>query len=248
MNYVDQYLRLDERAETEETRAEEYKSKANEDRWEQCRIVHAAISEGGYTRRDFAEAVGRGASTISYQFRIWDKYGVHGGAQPRYADALAEMKGEPEAPADRTILRSMQQAKAIAKNPELALRLISDPLVARALMGNDHVRVKLMQTKHELDAQRAARVDRRQRERVPGFVEWGEQMEAENLLHRARRDINKALELLRGMPPLKAEARKSLSQEVEWLATSIEWLEETLKPQRSAGLSDEIEVFLAEQT
>jgi|SRR5215472_468239 len=247
MKYVDQYLRLEERATGAESRADEYRARAEENRWEQCRIVYEAVESGEYSRTAFARAVDKGSRAIDHQFNIWQAWGSHGARKrPRYADAYAQVRGDASS-SDRYERNATEAARRVLADPKQARQVLEDPQIRRALMGNDKIRAGLSRTAREIDAQVAAKVDRRMRERHPGSVEMGEYLDAMGRVLHARQDVNKALDLLRGLPPMDADQRDQMRQIVGWLSTSIEWLHETLKARRNASLGDEIEAYLAEQ-
>jgi len=244
-NYVDQYVRLDKRAADAESHADEYKTRADQNRWEQCRIVHDAIESGEYNQSTFAAAVGKGRSTIQFQYSAWYSHG-HRARRPSYTDAMAEARGgSTESENART---DVARARSALRDPKLAKRVLADEDIRRAVMSNDRVRRDLTRTAREVDAQRAAKVARQTRESAPKHAEAREYYEAIARLTHARQDANKALDLLRGLPPLDADQREDVREILGWLSTSVEWLYEAIKARRTATLSDEIESYLEAQT
>lgn len=244
--YVDQYLRLEDRARDAEGHAEQYRARAEENRWEQCRIAHDAVESGEFSRRSFAEAVGRSEKHIRCQFHIWNQWGATRASQrPSYGDAYNDMAGDSTEA--KTSRRDLSGARQVLADPRLARQVLDDPDVRRKLMSDDRIRRDLTRTVHEVDAHRAARVSRQRRESAPRLAEAREYYDALARLTHARQDVNKALDLLRGLPPLQADQRDEMRQVAGWLSTSLDWLHETLKARRTATLSDEIENYLADQ-
>lgn len=132
--YVDAYLRLEDRAAGAESKADEYRKRADDNRWEQCRIAHEATSDGGYSKSAFADNVGVSRTTIQRQVKIWERWGctvtVH---RPTYAEAIAWSLGSTaEAETDR---KQLANAKTVARNPEAVRELLRDP-VAAAVVAN----------------------------------------------------------------------------------------------------------------
>lgn len=94
-NYVERYQSLEAKASGHEKAAEEYKRRAEEDRWEQCRIAHEAVESGGFSRRKFAEAVGKSQTTVSRQCRMWERWGESARTnRPTYWEAQAEIRND----------------------------------------------------------------------------------------------------------------------------------------------------------
>jgi hypothetical protein len=242
--YVDQYLRLEDKATSEESHAEDYRARADQDRWEQCRIVHEAIDSGDYNQASFGREVGRHGTHIGRQYRAYEMFGQRA-RRPSYSEAIAAADGTtPEAETER---KSLSHATRVMSDPKLAKQVLEDPDVRRKLMANDRIRSDLNRTSREIDAQRAARVARKQRQNAPDLAEAREYYDAMGRLVHARQDINKALDLLRGIPPLDNDQRDELRQVTGWIGTSLDWLNETLKARRTATLADEIETYLADQ-
>lgn len=246
-SYVDQYVRLDKRAADAEGHADQYRARADENRWEQCRIVYEAIESGEYSGASFGRAVGRNGSTINNQRWIWESYGhLHEGRRGRYSDRWAEALGQ--IPGTRHEANALSGARKVLADPKLAKQVLDDPSIRRAVMSNDRLRRDLTRTAHEVDAHRAAKVARQTRESAPRLAEAREYYEAISRLTHARADVNKALDLLRGLPPLSADEREDVREILGWLSTSVEWAYEAIKARRAATLSDEIESYLQEQT
>jgi Family of unknown function (DUF6192) len=242
--YVEQYKQLEQRAVDADDHAEQYKARAEKDRWEQCRIVHDAIESGDYSRGSFADAVGRSKAHIARQYTVWSRHGSRA-RRPAFHEAMAEAMGSTaEAETDR---KQLSHARQVMADPSLARQVLADPSIQRKLMSNDRIRSDLNRTAREVDAHRAARVARQQREDAPRLTEAKEYYDALARLLHAKADVNKALDLLRGLPPLSEDQRKDLRETLGWLSTSVDWVYEAIKARRSATLSDEIESYLAEQ-
>lgn len=139
--YVDSYLRLEERASGAESKAEEYRKRSEDTRWEQCRIASEAVTVGGYTKRGFAEAVGVSDTTVRRQMRIWERWGATVTvARPSYAEAIAWTLGSTaEAETDR---KQLSNAKTVLRNPEAVREVMRDPAVRLAAREaiNEHDR------------------------------------------------------------------------------------------------------------
>lgn len=91
--FVEQYRKLEDHASELETVAEDYKSRADEDRWEQCRLAYEAVESGEFTQRSFAEAVAKGQTTVSIQCRMWKQWGEYARTQrPTYWEAQAAIR------------------------------------------------------------------------------------------------------------------------------------------------------------
>jgi hypothetical protein len=242
--YAEQYLRLEERASTAEGHAEEYRTRAEENRWEQCRIVHEAIESGSYSQSSFAREVDRSPGHIRRQYEAFRLFGSRA-RRPSYAEAIAAADGSTAA--QETDRKQLSHARQVLADPKMAKQVLDDPDIRRSLMSNDRIRRDLTRTAHEVDTHRAARVARKMRENAPGLEEAREYYDAFARILHARQDVNKALDLLRSLPPLEAGQREEMREAVRWLSTSLEWLNETLKARRTATLSDEIENYLADQ-
>ena len=131
--YVDSYLRLEDRASGAESKADEYRQRADENRWEQCRIVHEAVTLGGHTRNAFALAVGTSRTTIGRQFAVWEYFGIHAsGNRPTYGEAVAIAYDGTTQTAE-TDRKQLVNARAVLKNPEAVRELLKDTSVAAVL-------------------------------------------------------------------------------------------------------------------
>ena len=130
---------------------------------------------------------------------------------------------------------------------ELAKELLDDPRIRREIVRDDRVRRDLNVAEREIDAGRAATVARRQREDAPRLAEARELYDAKARIHRARSEINIAVEALRGLPALDADEREALRYDVELLEASVSWLSEFTKARRPVTLANEVEAFLADQ-
>jgi hypothetical protein len=243
--YVDQYRKLDKRAADAESHADDYRARAEDNRWDQCRIVHEAIESGEYSQRSFATEVGKGSTLIRRQYDAWYMYG-HRVRRPSYTEAMAAVMGAT--PESENARKDIVKARSALRDPVLAKQVLDDAEIRRSLMSNDRVRRDLTRTAHEVDAQRAAKVARQTRESAPRHAEAREYYDAIARLTHARADVNKALDLLRGLPPLGADQREDVREILGWLSTSVEWTYEAIKARRTATLSDEIESYLEEQT
>lgn len=130
MNYVDQYLRLDERASAAENKVEEYRTRAEENRWEQSRIAHEAVRDGGYTQAQFSQEVGKSTAEISRQVRVWDRYAqISLATRPAFADAVASVMGMGTTVEAETDRKQISNARAVLRSPEAARELLADPVV-----------------------------------------------------------------------------------------------------------------------
>lgn len=244
-SYVEQYRRLEAQAGEADSRVEQYRARAEQNRWEQCRIAHEAIESGEFSRRSFAREVEKSDVHIGIQYQAWMRYG-HRVRRPSYTEAMAEARGSD---ADSENVRvDLAKTRKVLNDPKLAREVLSDPDIARKLMADDRVRAGLSRTSREIDAHRAAKVSRQQRESAPKLAEAKEYYEALSRLTHARQDARHALDLLRGLPPLDPDRRAEVRQELDWLQASVDWLRETVKARRAATLSDEIESFLADQS
>ncbi len=127
-NYVDAYLRLEEKASTAESKVSEYRQRAEDSRWDQCRIAHEAVSDGGFTQTGFASEVRRPKETIRRQCRVWEQYGeVSLASRPTYGEAVAQVLGTTQsAETDR---KQVSNARAVLRDPDLARELLADPKV-----------------------------------------------------------------------------------------------------------------------
>lgn len=128
-DFVRSYLQLEDRAAGAESKADEYRQRAEANRWEQCRIAYEAVESGDFSQTSFAKAVGVNQSTISRQYRIWGEYGSYALAhRPAYASSLVDAGGV-SAQTDR---KQISNARAVLKDPALARELMADP-TARAV-------------------------------------------------------------------------------------------------------------------
>jgi hypothetical protein len=246
-SYVEQYRRLEEQAVDADSRVEQYQARAEQHRWEQCRIAHEAIESGEWSRRSFGDAVGRADTHIGRQWKMWERWGASRAShRPSYSDSYNEVTSDSSEA--KTSRRDLSGARQVLSDRKLAREVLSDPDIARKLMADDHIRAGLSRTSREIDAHRAAKVSRQQRESAPKLAEAKEYYEALSRLTHARQDARQALDLLRGLPPLDPDRRTEVRQELDWLQASMDWLRETVKARRAATLSDEIESFLAEQS
>lgn len=149
MDYVKRYLSLDAQASAAESKVEEYRERAEHDRWEQCRIAYEAIESGGFNRRSFAEAVGRSAVHVGRQVTVWADWGeVTPSTRPPYKEAFSEsaMGKSHDAENDR---KRLQDAKRVLNDPELLAQLpasaiakavATHPDAARAVARNPEAR------------------------------------------------------------------------------------------------------------
>jgi hypothetical protein len=126
-----------------------------------------------------------------------------------------------------------------------AKELLADPLVRRAVVSDINVRADLFRTTREHDAQTTSRVKRRQREDHPGLVASGEFLDALSHLTKARRECLRAVELIRGVAPLSANGRKTLTRDLGYLGEVIAILNQYAETGQAGTLADEIEAFLA---
>lgn len=129
--YVDTYLHLEDKASGAESKAEDYRKRAEYNRWEQCRIVHEAVDSGEYSRSSFARATGVSTTTIDRQYRIWNSYASVRSRPASYAEAWAMSIGSTQAA--ETDRKQLVNARAVLKNPDAARELLADPVVAAVL-------------------------------------------------------------------------------------------------------------------
>jgi len=127
-NYVADYRRLDDNAARAESQAEQYRQRADTDRWEQCCIAFEATRPGGYTQRAFAEAVGKSQGLIGSQARAWKRYesrAIHD--RPSYEEAMNAVSGDST---EQKIARSAAthiRRLAPEDKAKLAAELLDDP-------------------------------------------------------------------------------------------------------------------------
>jgi len=121
MDYVEKYRRLEDRATGAESKVEEYRARAEADRWEQCRLAHGAVESGEFTRNSFARAVGKSGSTIGRQY---DAYAAHGesASRPSYQEAMAQASGTTAAAESARI--HMNHARYVLRDPAMTEQLI----------------------------------------------------------------------------------------------------------------------------
>jgi hypothetical protein len=90
------------------------------DKWKLAEIAHSAVTEGGFTRKAFAEAVGVSAATVARQVTIWTKYGGQK-TMPSYLEATIELAGAPNFDGKgRTDAPSPAQVAELLAKPEYA--------------------------------------------------------------------------------------------------------------------------------
>jgi hypothetical protein len=183
----------------------------------------------------------------------WEEveFPIRDGSQERYVgkdpDKVARAIGRGDIDAGE-LAAALAVEVAPADRAKAAKELLTDPSVRRMVVRDTGARADWSRTEQEEDARNTARHHRHLREAAPGFMEWSEFVEVLSRLSHANQDLKKALELLRGLPPLSAEARAELKQDIDWLATKVDWLGEFTKARRAASLGDEIEAYLADQT
>ena len=140
-SYVESYIKLETSAVGAESKADEYRSRADTNRWEQCRIaheacpdigrgaaaVHAKLPPGKFRQRDFAKAVGASRSVISDQVRRWRQFGdVRPGARPTYSDACAN--GGPTG-AERTRVDNAAVTHKVLRDPKLIREVLTPDVI-----------------------------------------------------------------------------------------------------------------------
>lgn len=175
-DYIKQYQALDETASSAESKADEYRQRADENRWEQCRIVHEAVESGEFSRRSFAEAVGKGETTVRRQYHMWEQWGASPGThRPSYQDAYAEARGRPQGP-DRTreITRGGIRTLPPEQKREVARELANDPDVADDLP----TRAAVTQSFGQASERQERRSDRDETDRTKGLRSTTELMQA----------------------------------------------------------------------
>lgn len=142
---------------------------------------------------------------------------------------------------------NVNMSSPVAEQAEAVKQHLADPAVLRKVIRDDRTAINWNRATLEKQKQTIARTKRNLREQAPGFAEFGEYLDASARIHHADRDLRDALELLRGLPSLPADARADLRQEIDQVAEKLELVREFTKARRSASLTDEIEEFLAGQ-
>lgn len=127
-----------------------------------------------------------------------------------------------------------------------AKELLSDPEVASEVVSDDRTRASIVRAEQQVDAERRATTSRRQREDSPGLHETSDFVTALGHIVHARSDVNKALDLLRDLPPIDSERRDELHDVLSLLEPGVEWLRRIANGEQQ-GLVDEIERFLVSQ-
>lgn len=128
-DYVRSYLQLEDRAAGAESKADEYRRRAEDNRWEQCRIASEAVVSGEFSQTSFAKAVGKSQQVVRRQCLNWANYGGYPLAdRPSYAASLADGDGV----ASETDRKQISNARTVLKDPALARELMADP-TARAV-------------------------------------------------------------------------------------------------------------------
>lgn len=129
---VEAYLALDAKATSAEDMITKYTAKAETNRWEQCRIVHEAVTSGEYSRRSFAEAAGKSSKTVELQYKIWHAHGAQPAShRPTYTEAYAQAQNRPTG-SERTAQMTAGNVRNLPAEDKakVARELLADPEVA----------------------------------------------------------------------------------------------------------------------
>lgn len=243
---VEAYLALDAKATSAEDMITKYQEKAETNRWEQCRIVHEAVTSGEYTQGAFAEAVGKHKSTIHRQARVWKTWGDVAPAQrPTYTEAYAEAQNRPTG-AERTAQMTAGNVRNMpaADKAKVARELLADPEVADEIEDDvvGHVasrpstsakaRRKLDEIDPELDEQsrraadRAAESSRQGRKSQPMLQALVVEGELAKLL-RLHAEALESVKLLdvEALDQIETALRESLSEKTDKLVASAQLLQ-----------------------
>jgi len=227
-NYVADYRRLDDNAARDESQAEQYRKRADENRWEQCRIAYEATTEGGYSFKAFAEAVGVVGTTVSRQARMWAENAEAAGAhdRPSYAEAWRDVTGDQRTTADDT--RGRARNLPATERAKLAAELLADKDVAEQVVTDKQARHNITRAADQhYQRQATERTERTERkaagdptdQRVDALLQVNRLGEA---CERFSRDGNDAL---RHVGPLPDSERY-------WLTGSVERAETTVRAAR----------------
>ena len=133
MDYVGRYKRLEDQASGAESKAEDYRRRASDVRWDQARIAFEAVESGAYNQKSFAKAVGTPGTTIWRQCNVWASYGdIPLAKRPAYSDAVAMAEGTTQAA--ETDRKQVVNARAVLRDPALARELVLKDPEARAVI------------------------------------------------------------------------------------------------------------------
>jgi hypothetical protein len=135
---VEQYKKLDRRIHDGEAKLETLVTSVEHDKWEQCRIVHEAVTSGKYNRVSFAAEVGVSKSTVSYQFKLWETHGSTREERLSYADAYSKVRGTNQGGLRTREIYAQGQRNA---TPEEIIENVSPAVLAEAVAKSpDHAR------------------------------------------------------------------------------------------------------------
>lgn len=227
--FVEEYRKLDEHAGRLEEVAEDYKSRAEDDRWEQCRIVFEAVDSGEFTRRAFAESVGKSEQTIGRQYRMWNDWGtIHADSRPTYWEAQAEIRNHATGQ-ERTkeIAREGIRRLSTQDKADVVRELIEDEDVASAAVADRSVRGAFARAQTHIEKE----VAERQRERMPGIKRLGrEQAIAEGFstFTSYRKRLRETIAALRG-ENLDEDERASLVEQARKTIGATELFIDSIK-------------------
>jgi hypothetical protein len=125
---VAEFIRHGRNAEADEASAQAH-------RWEQARLAAEAL-DGGWTERQYAEAVGAAKTTIHVYVGVWRRFAGHPGDQrPRFADAYNTVRmGSDEIVTTGERGRRERERQEPTRHDdrvEMAAKLLADPTVAK---------------------------------------------------------------------------------------------------------------------
>lgn len=239
--YVEEYRKLDEHAGKLEEVAEDYRSRAEDDRWDQCRIAYEAVESGEFTKNSFAKSVERSHEHIRRQYLMWERYGVapRGATLPGYWEAQAEIRNHSTGE-DRTreIAREgvrrlpaedkRETFKELARDPDV----IDDEDTVAEIARDPGVR-RQVQKQATSDAREANARTIESDDTLRGTVEEGTDAAVLESLHRALTSIRRAsrlsssLETTASQREVYADLLGQLSDEIEIARFNLDVAEAT---------------------
>lgn len=226
--YVEQYRRLEDHASELESVAEDYRARADEDRWEQCRIAYEAVESGEFSRRSFAEAIGKSDHHVGVQYRVWAEWGARSTSQrPDYSQAYAEADGKPSG-SDATRHRvkggvrnlppedKRQTFKELARDPDV----IDDEDTVAEVARDPGIRRKVHEQASD-DARKANAGTVSSNPAVRDAVETGTDAAVLEALHKAVASVRKASRLASSLDT-SPEQRERYAALLDQLSEEIE--------------------------
>ena len=240
ISYVDAYRRLDADATRAETQAEQYRQRADHDRWEQCRVAYEATNDGGYSHRGFAAEVGKSSSYIGDQARMWREFAdQRAGQNPlSYTEAYNRLTGRPSG-AESTAHRGRQIVRNLPapERAKLAADLLDDPDVADELAKTPDVRRQVSRAVDEAAASSLPDPAYRRPDPTSDVADVRAELMVGTLIRRARFAIRDAIEQARDVT-FGEDAASLLVEDLGRLRAGVDHLE-------SAIGSDEIDIDAA---